>query len=176
MNSQIRISESSDSEQHNELQRRRSTSASSPFCSPKDATWPHGNVSPRQPREKFPGEAHEQAARVEAYGRSIEELQLRGPAQVRVATTSDWLERVTQPMEANKYSWIRRCGCSSFSGGHEKGVLKSWQPRATPPPNRPELSPICNGKRCLTQRKKSRTLSRRKHVDFCENAACESSL
>ena len=54
-----------------------------------------------------PGEAHEQAARAKVHGRSVEELQLRVLAQLRPATTSDWLECVTQTIEANN-SWISK--------------------------------------------------------------------
>ena len=71
----------------------------------------------------IPGEAHEQAGRVEVHGRYFEDLLLRVLAQVRPETRTEGLECVAQTMEATN-SLIRKCGCSPFqiAIGRDPGV------------------------------------------------------
>ena len=59
----------------------------------------------------IPGEAHEQAGRVEVHGQHFKDLMLRALAQVRPETKTEWIECVVQMMKA-KNLLIRKCGCS----------------------------------------------------------------
>ena len=61
----------------------------------------------------IPGEAHEQVGRVEVHGLYFEDMRLRVLAQVYPRPRADWLECVSQTMEANN-SLTRRCGYSPF--------------------------------------------------------------